>query len=466
MKLTFLGANRQVTGSRYYLEAGGARLMIDCGLFQEREFLDRNWAPCPVPPAQIDAVLLTHVHIDHSGLIPRLVQQGFGGPIYCTSPTSALARIMLPDAARIQEEDAAYKQRRHRKEGRPGKHPEVPLYTEEDARRVFPLLKTVAYSKPIRVAPDCSVTFLEAGHILGSAMLQMDVQENGAPRRILFSGDIGQWDKPLIRDPSLIDHADQVVMESTYGDRNHESSGPVDWQLSEIIKDTVARGGNLIIPTFAVERAQELMYHISDLVHNDRIPDIPVFVDSPMAADVTEIFQQFPDCFDQETWDRIRADSPPLHFPGLRFARTVQESKNINDFRHPCIIMSTSGMCNGGRIKHHLRRNLDRSECTILFVGFQAHGTLGRRILDGDSEVRIHGRPHRVRAQIRQISGLSAHADQQALLRWLGHFQSPPRQVFLTHGEESAAEALATLIRERLGCDVRIPHYRQTFQLQ
>jgi len=465
-QLRFLGANRQVTGSRYCLETASTKVLVDCGLFQERAVLERNWAECPVPAKDLHALLLTHIHIDHCGLLPRLVRQGFHGPIYCTRPTAALAPVMLLDSARIQTEDSAYKQKRHQREKRRGRYPETPLYTEEDAERVLPLLKTVGYDEPFSIGEQIEVTFRDAGHILGSALLQVNVKENGTATRIVFSGDLGQWKKPLVRDPTLLTDADYVVMESTYGDRNHEESGPVDTQLAQIINDTVKRRGNVVIPVFALERAQELMYHISDLAHRKRIPDIPVFVDSPMAADVTEVFLQFADFFDQETYQRIAASSPPLSFPGLRFARTVQESRAINEFRDSCVIMSTSGMCTEGRIKHHLRNNIQRPECTVLFVGYQGDGTLGRRILNREPFVRIHGNDYKVRASVQQITGFSAHADQGDLLRWIGSFQPGPRRVFLTHGEESAALTLAELIRNRHQWEVSVPRYEDTFQLK
>jgi len=435
-------------------------------MFQERAVQERNWAECPVPAKDISALLLTHIHIDHCGLIPRLVSQGFRGSIYCTRPTAALAPVMLLDAARIQSEDVAYKQKRHQREQRRGKYPELPLYTEQDAERVFPLLKTVGYDEPFSIGDHIEVIYHDAGHILGSALLQINVKENGAATKLVFSGDLGQWNKPLVRDPTLLTDADYVVMESTYGDRNHEDSGPIDVQLAKIINQTVERRGNVVIPVFALERAQEMMYHISDLVHRKRIPEIPVFVDSPMAAEVTEIFLQFADFFDQETYQRIAASSPPLSFPGLRFARTVQESKDINNFSQSCVIMSTSGMCTDGRIKHHLKHNLDRPECTILFVGYQGDGTLGRRILNREPFVRIHGQDYKVRADVQQITGFSAHADQDDLLRWIGSFQHGPRRVFLTHGEEQVSLTLAELIRKRHPWDVSVPHYQDTFQLK
>jgi metallo-beta-lactamase family protein len=373
---------------------------------------------------------------------------------------------MLLDAARIQTEDSAYKQKRHQREKRRGRYPEMPLYTEEDAERVFPLLKTVGYDEPFTIGDHLEVKFHDAGHILGSALIEVNLKENGTSTRIVFSGDLGQWKKPLVRDPTLLSQADYVVMESTYGDRNHAESGPVDTQLVTIINQTVQRRGNVIIPVFALERAQELMYHISALIHSKRIPEIPVFVDSPMAAEVTQIFQQFADFFDQETFQRIAAASPPLSFPGLRFARTVQESKDINRFPNSCVIMSTSGMCTDGRIKHHLRNNIQRPESTVLFVGYQGAGTLGRRILDREPFVRIHGQDYRVRADVQQITGFSAHADQEDLLRWIGHFQPGPRRVFLTHGEEQAALTLAELIRKQQGWEVSVPRYEDTFQLK
>ncbi len=466
MKLHFLGANRQVTGSRYCLEVGGSKVMIDCGMFQERKFQHRNWEPSKIPPGEIAAMLLTHVHIDHSGLIPCLVRDGFRGPIYATPPSVVLAELMLRDAAKIQVEDANYKKRRHEREGREGPYPDVPLYTEVEVEQTLPLLREVKYTTPIQVTDSIRVTFHDAGHILGSAMLEVEAVENGTTRRILFSGDIGQWGKPIVRDPTLFRQADYVVMESTYGDRDHEDGGDVGEQLANVIHDTMSRGGNVVIPTFAVERAQELMYYISQLVHDDRIPNMPIFLDSPMAIDVTEIFRRFSDYFDMETWLRTISDSPPLRFPGLKLCRTVAESQAINKIKTPSIIMSTSGMCHAGRIKHHLRLNIGRPECCILFVGYQGQGTLGRQIKDGNEEVRIHGKTWPVRAQIAQIYGFSGHADRSDLLRWLGNLQQPPRRVFLTHGEEEGARALAGHIGGQMQWPVIVPDYQEVVTLQ
>jgi len=465
MKLTFLGANRQVTGSRYCLEAAGSKIMIDCGMVQERAYLSRNWDPCPVPASEFDALLLTHIHIDHCGLTPKFVHEGFRGGIYATRPTAELAEIVLYDSAHIQMEDAAYKNKRHEKEGRRGKYPVVPLYTEADVDLTLPLFQPAAYRSPVKINDAFSVTFHDAGHILGSAVLEVLATEGDITRRLLFSGDLGQWDKPLLRDPTLFEEADYVVIESTYGDREHADAGDTETQLCDVINKTLSRGGFVVIPTFAIERAQELMYQIGRLVHADRIPDIQVYLDSPMAVDVTSIFRKHRECFDDETWKLIEANEPPFRFPGLRLVRKVQESKAINTLQVPSVIMATSGMCTAGRIKHHLKRHIGRAENTILFVGYQGRGTLGRRILEGEPEVRIHGKNRRVRARIDQLHGFSGHADRSALLRWLGNLNGPPRRVFVTHGEEESALALAQHIDQQMEWPAHVPVYVESVEL-
>lgn len=465
MKLHFLGANRQVTGSRYLLDSGGKQVLIDCGMFQEREFLNRNWEPSPIPPRQIDALLLTHAHLDHCGLIPRLVREGYRGPIYCTPPTAPLAELVMQDSADIQAEDVEYKKKRHAREGRRGPFPEDLLYDEKDVALATTLFKTVNYRQPTAITDTISVTYHDAGHILGSAMLELRVTEGATTRKILFSGDIGQWNKPIIRDPSLFTEADYVVMESTYGDRTHEASGDVETHFANIIQETVARGGNVVIPTFAIERAQELIYYLSRLVHARRISDLPAYLDSPMSVDATEIFRRFPDCFDSETWQLVRSNESPLKFPGLRLARTADESKAINRVKGSAVIMASSGMCNAGRIKHHLRQNISRPESTILFVGYQSPGTLGRQILDGLREVRIHGEIFKVNAHIERMYGFSGHADRPGLLKWLGNLRQPPQHVFLAHGEEQTAENLASHIRDVMKWPVTVPNYRQVVEL-
>jgi len=465
MKLHFLGANRQVTGSRYCLEVAGKQVLVDCGMFQERKFQERNWDPCPLPAADIEAMLLTHAHIDHSGLIPRLVHAGFGGPIYATEPTVALADPLLRDAAQIQSEDVSYKQKRHTREGRRSPHAYEVLFTEDDVDRSLPLLRPCRYGDDIQVTPEVTARFFDAGHILGSAMIEVDATENGRTTRIVFSGDIGQKDKPIIRDPSLLNEADYIVMESTYGNRNHEQAGDTETQLAGVINDAVGRGGNVVIPTFAVERAQELIYHLGRLVHAGAIPQLPVFLDSPMAVDVTGIYLKFQSYCDEALLNMVNSNQPPLRFPTLTMVRTAEQSKQINNLKQPCVIMASSGMCNAGRIKHHLKHNIERPESTILFVGHQGEGTLGRQILDGRPRVRIHGQDFTVRAKISQIYGFSGHADHDGLVRWISHFKRPPRRVFLTHGEESVALVLAGEISQKLGYATQVPYYQEAVEL-
>jgi metallo-beta-lactamase family protein len=465
MKLHFLGANRQVTGSRYCLETEGRELLIDCGLFQERQFQSRNWDPCPIPAERVDAMLLTHVHIDHSGLIPKFVKEGFAGPIHCTRPTAALVEIMLRDSAKIQTEDAEYKRKRHAREGRRGKFPEEPLYVNEDVDHCIPLFREVHYNQPAQIFPNVRAIFHDAGHILGSAMIELEVTERGQMRRLVFSGDIGQWNKPIINDPSLLVRADYVVMETTYGDRLHPDAGDVETQCADIINATVKRGGDVIIPTFALERAQELMYHFARLVKAGRIPNIKVFMDSPMAVDVTAVFERFREYYDAEMQALISGSEPPLRFPGLTMVRTAEESKRINEYYQPCVIMASSGMCNAGRIKHHLRQHIGNPTSTILFVGHQSEGTLGHHILSGAKFVRIHGQEFRVEAEIAKVYGLSGHADRNGLLKWLTHFSPKPQRVFFTHGEEAGALAFAEHAEKQLGFNTYVPHYQEAIEL-
>jgi metallo-beta-lactamase family protein len=465
LKLKFFGANRQVTGSCYLLEVGKFRVLIDCGLYQERDYLERNWAPFPVPPDTIDTLLLSHVHLDHSGLIPKLVKEGFKGSIVTTRPSRDMLPIVLLDAARIQEEDAAYKRKRHKKEGRKGPFPEIPLYTVKDAERVFPLIQDEPYEKDVLLDSHGKARFHDAGHILGSAIIEVTLREAGRQETILFSGDIGQWDRPLMQDPTVFEHADYVVVETTYGDREHEDPADADRMLSDIINDTVKRGGNVIIPTFAIERAQELLYHLGRLSRQNRIPFLMTFLDSPMAMDITNVFKKYQDYLDSETQEVIRKGKNPFEFPGLRLTRSVAESKSINSIKGSCIVMAGSGMCTGGRIKHHLVQNISRPESTILFVGYQAKGTLGRQIVNGQREVRILGKHYPVRARISQIQGFSAHAGRRDLLRWLDTFQRPPACLFLTHGEQEASQSLSEYIRREKRWKVAIPRYSDEWEL-
>ncbi len=465
MKLKFLGATQQVTGSCQYLREEGINILVDCGLFQERKYSYRNWQPFPIPPSQLDFILLTHVHLDHSGLIPKLVREGFSGKILTTAASREMFPIVLLDSARIQEEDAAYKKKRHKRERRKGPYPEIPLYTVKDAERSFPLLNDIPYQKYIPLNHNVSACFHDAGHILGSAMIEIIVQNKDRKINLVFSGDIGQWDKPLVRDPSVFEQADYVIMESTYGNREHEDPENIERKLCKIINDTVKTGGNIVIPTFAVERAQELMFHLSRLAREDRIPYLMVFLDSPMAVDITEVFKRHKEFLDKETVDLFRQGKSPFDFPGLRLVRSVEGSKAINQIKGSCIIMAGSGMCTGGRIKHHLRRNIIRRESTILFVGYQANGTLGRQILDGKPRVRIHGQNYPVKAKIEQLLGFSAHADKSDLLSWLGNFEAPPDRVFLTHGEKESILALADYFKNKGGWKMSSPEYMEEFDL-
>jgi len=465
MKLKFLGATQQVTGSCYCLEAGGLRILVECGQFQERKYLYRNWESFPVSPSQIDVLVLTHVHLDHCGLIPKLVREGFSGPILTTSASREMLEIVLLDAAKIHEEDAAYKKKRHKREKRKGPYPEIPLFTMEDAQNAFPLVQDVPYGTPKKLNKAVSLRLHDAGHILGSAMAEFIVDANGREQRIVFSGDIGQWDKPLVRDPSLFEQADYIVMESTYGNRSHDDFESVEDQLRRIIKDTVSDGGNIVIPTFAIERAQEVLYCLSQLERRDLIPYLMVFLDSPMAVDITHVFLRHKELLDKETLALFKEGNSPFGFPGLRLVRSVEQSKAINSIRGSCIVMAGSGMCTGGRIKHHLVQNIHRTESTILFVGYQAHGTLGRHIVDGKKEVRIHGKMHPVRARIEQIQGFSAHADDKDLMRWIGSLKCPPKRIFVTHGEKQAAFALARSIKTELKWPVSVPRYLDEFPL-
>jgi len=458
-KLKFLGAAQNVTGSRYCLEVGNTRLLVDCGLYQERDFRSRNWDPFPVPPATIDAILLTHAHLDHCGLLPRLVGDGFRGRIYCTAATSDIAEIMLLDSAKLQQEDAEFKRKRHEQEGRRGCFPEVPLYTVDDAKASLPLFSSVPYGEPVQIGNGVKATFYEAGHIFGASMIKVLVSQGGGENTILFSGDVGRWNMPILRDPTVFDEADYVIVESTYGDRLHEDPAGIGNCLAEIVHSTLKAGGNIVVPSFALERAQEILYYMNRLLMERCIPQLMVFLDSPMAVSITDVFKRHPDLFDREMSELVRHDRSPFDFPGLKMVRTVEESKAINYTRGTAMIIAGSGMCTGGRIKHHLVANISRPESTILFIGYQATGTLGREIIDGARELRILGQHYPVRARIALIQGFSAHADRDDLFRWLSGLKRAPKHVFVTHGEPEVAESFSHFLRRKTGWDISVPEY-------
>jgi metallo-beta-lactamase family protein len=460
IKLQFLGAAQNVTGSRHFLEANGTRILIDCGLYQERDLKARNWEPFDIPPGNIDVVLLTHAHLDHCGLLPKLVREGFKGKIYCTAATSEIARIILLDAAKLQEEDAEYKRKRHEREGRKGPYPEVPLYTVADAEECFPLFSPVSYKKPVAIGNGIEVVFCDAGHVLGSSIIKVKVQQNGQERSVLFSGDVGRPHKPIVRDPTLVDEADYMLVESTYGDRVHQRPEDTKNEIAEVVNSTKRAGGNIIVPSFALERSQEVLFYVNDLLLEDKIPHIMVFLDSPMAASITKIFQHHPELFDKEMTEHLRRHESPFSFPGLKMVETTKESKAINLIKGTIMVIAGSGMCTGGRVKHHLVNNITRPESTIMFVGYQALGTLGRRIVDGEKQVRILGQEYPVNARIAKVNGFSSHADKDELIQWLSGLKRPPKKLFVVHGEAKSALHFADYIKQKLGWDVAVPNYQ------
>jgi len=460
IKLKFLGAAQNVTGSRHLLEANGTKILVDCGLYQERQFRARNWEPFTCPPESLDAVLLTHAHLDHCGLLPKLVKEGFKGRIYCTPATAEIAQIILLDSAHIQEEDAKYKRKRHKREGRKGPYPVEPLYTTADAEACFPQFSTVKYKKPVEIGAGVEATFCDAGHVLGSSIIRVKVSRDGQDRTVIFSGDIGRPDRPIVQDPSIVEQADYVLVESTYGDRVHEGPEDTKKMIAEVINSTKQAGGNIIVPSFALERSQELLYYINELLLEKAITRLPVFLDSPMASRITKVFQKHRELYDEEMTEFMRRNKSPFEFPGLKMAGTSDESKAINHIKGTIMVIAGSGMCTGGRIKHHLVNNITKPENTVMFVGYQAVGTLGRRIVNGEKEVRILGQEYPVNARIARINGFSAHADKEELFEWLSGLKKPPRKLFVVHGEAESANKFGDYIREKTGWQVAVPAYQ------
>jgi metallo-beta-lactamase family protein len=448
MKLTFLGAAGEVTGSSFLVETTDTAFLVDCGMFQGGRDADvKNHARFGFAPEALDFVLLTHAHIDHSGLLPRLADQGFRGPVYATPATCDLLEVMLADSAHIQQREQEWQ----KKAGlRGGGGP--PLYTMTQVKRVLQQLRPVDYGHALQPHPAVRCVLRDAGHIIGSAILELWVRNGGNTRKLVFSGDLGQPCRPLVRDPTPIEAADLLVVESTYGNRLHKTMDETLAELEHAVSDTLTRKkGNVIIPAFAVGRTQEILYLLVDLYRQGRLPEMDIYVDSPMAMKATEITAKHWGLLDKEAaallqWIKDRRGKPQIHF-----VQDVLESTALQRIRQGAVIISASGMCNAGRIKHHLRHNLGRRECSVIIPGFQAAGTLGRRIVDGAKIVRLFGIPVPVKADIYTIGGLSAHADQAALLDWLKHFKHPPRRTFVVHGEQDNAEIFATAIRDRLG---------------
>src|SRR6185369_3231742 len=460
--LQFLGAAETVTGSKYLLDVHGSRVLIDCGLFQGlKQLRSRNWDALPVDPASITWTLLTHAHIDHSGYLPRLVRDGFTGPVYATTATADLLKILLPDSARLQEEDADYANRK----GFSRHSPALPLYTEQDAARTLKQVHGVQYEEDVRLNKFIAARFIHAGHILGSSFIEVRITEpNSEPLKIVFSGDLGRYNEPILNDPAPEIEADYLLIESTYGNRLHDHTDPKE-RLAEIINATAQRGGKLVIPAFAVGRTQLLVYYIRELEDEGRIPVLPVAVDSPMGAQTTRLYLRHSEDHDLDM-QRIRnLRKNPLATRNFSLVQGRNGSKALNSVQGPAIIISASGMATGGRVLHHLAQWLPDPASAVVFVGYQAVGTRGRRMQDGEREVRIHGQMVPVRAHVESMSSLSAHADSDEIMRWLRGFNRPPRKTFVVHGELDSAGALRDRIIKELGWEALIPTYRQTVEL-
>ncbi len=468
MKLTFWGAAGEVTGSMHLVESGGRRFLLDCGLHQgRRKEADRKNRNLPFPGSSIDAVVLSHAHIDHSGNLPTLVKSGFSGPVFSTPATIDLCHWMLRDTAHIHEKDAEFLNQRleHRKSmGLEDGHVE-PLYTMADAERTLPLLQPVPYHSPHILAPGLNYTSYDAGHILGSSFVVLHEASNGSSVRLGFSGDIGRPNLPIIRDPESMPPAEYLIMESTYGGRFHKNVGHVVNKLADVVNRTAGRGGRIIVPAFAVGRTQQLVLLLHQLANEKRIPSIPIFVDSPLALNVTEVHRDHPECFDDETREYLSHHEDPFGFGRLRYIREVADSKKLNDLHGPFVVISASGMCEAGRILHHLRNNIEDPRNTVLITGFQAQDTLGRKLVEKWPEVRIFGEPMRVRAEISSLDELSAHADQGELMEWIRPLAPSLRRVFLVHGEPQQSQTLAKLLDSTYNLSVAIPAPGQSFDL-
>jgi metallo-beta-lactamase family protein len=470
MKVTFWGAAKTVTGSMHQVETGGKRYLLDCGLYQGRrqESFERN-RHFPIPVSSIDAVILSHAHIDHSGNLPTLVKNGYAGPIYTTPPTVDLCRAMLADSAYLQEKDAEFVNRRREYRRSIGRDDRIvtPLYTREDAERTFPLFQPVLLGETRQIGAGLTYKTYDAGHMLGAT--SMILEADGL--RLGFSGDVGRPGLPILRDPQQLDPVDYLIMESTYGDRLHKKIEHAAETLADIVNRTAGRGGKIIVPAFAVGRTQQLVLLLHQLMDGHKIPSIPIFVDSPLAVNATEVFRKHPECFDEETRKFLTAGEDPFGFRRLTYVRDVEESKKLNDLHGPYVIVSASGMCEGGRILHHLRNNIEDPRNTVLITGFQAEHTLGRKIVEKQPEVPIFGEPLRLRAEVCALEELSGHADQKELIEWMRPLAQPGKngkglkKVFLVHGEPAQGAALAQVIHSEFGIETVQPSYGDSFLL-
>lgn len=464
MKLTFIGADHEVTGSCHYLQACGKHILVDCGMEQGANPYEN--AELPVPYSDVDYVLLTHAHIDHAGYLPLIYAKGFKGQIFATQASCDLCNIMLKDSAHIQEMEAEWRNRKARRAGKP----EIPaLYTVNDAEGVLKHFVPCHYNVKIEIAPGILIRFIDVGHLLGSASIEVWITEEGVEKKIVFSGDIGNKNKPLIKDPTYIHDADYVVMECTYGDRRHERTHEHIEELARILQETLDAGGNLVIPAFAVGRTQEMLYFLRKIKEEKLIKNhdgFEVYVDSPLAVEATHVFtKHISECYDEEAMDLVNRGINPIFFPGLRLSVTSDDSKAINFNMEPKVIISASGMCDAGRIRHHLKHNLWRSECTILFAGYQAVGTLGRTLVDGAEVVKLFGETIDVEARIEQLSGISGHADHDGLIEWLSAYEEKPKQVFLVHGDDLVCTKFAAELRTEYDYKVDAPFSGSEYDL-
>ena len=463
MKLHFIGADHEVTGSLHYVEAAGLRILVDCGMEQGRNYYEN--APLPIKYSEVDYILLTHAHIDHAGMIPMAYKKGFNGTVLTTMATQALSEIMLRDSAHIQMTEAEWK---NRKGQRAGREPVVPIYDMNDAEGVLEHFVSCDYDKVMDLCEGVKVKFSDAGHLLGSASIEVWINEDGEERKIVFSGDIGNLNRPIIKDPSYINDADYVVMESTYGDRYHNADVDYVSELAGICQRTFDRGGNVVIPAFAVGRTQEMLYYFRKIKEEGLIKghSFEVYVDSPLAVEATQIFNEnMAECFDQEAMDLVRNGINPLRFPGLTLSITSNDSIAINSDNKPKVIISASGMCEAGRIRHHLKHNLWRKECTVVFVGYQANGTLGRMLLEGASEVKLFGETIEVMAEIVKLEGVSGHADKAGLIKWITSFDNRLKQVFVVHGEDEVSTGFAKCLCDEYGLNAVAPYSGAEFDM-